>query len=118
MAGGVSYKTATDSSNIVNKLDEMEPGAKGVAQALSDYLDHVDAERHGSYWARAMVWVQNIIFSAGRHYVNDILSGRLTNSNSEGIGDISIAQDVARNIPKPTNDVLGRYVETNISLLT
>lgn len=117
MAGGVSYKTA-DSSNIVNRLDEMEPGAKGVAQALSDYLDYVDAERHGSYWARAMVWVQNVIFSAGRHYVNDILSGRLTNSNSEGVGDISIAQDIARNIPKPTNDVLGRYVETNISLLT
>lgn len=117
MAGGVSYKT-TDGSNIVNRLDDLEPGADGVAQALSDYLDLVDVERHGSYWARAMGWIQNIIFSSGRHYVNDILSGRLTNSNSDGVGDISIAQDAARNIPKPTNDILGRYVETNISLLT
>jgi len=118
MAGGVSYKTQSQGGNVVDRLDELEPGAKGVAQALSDYLDHVDVERHGSYWARAMGWIQNIIFSAGRHYVNDILAGRLTNSSSTEVGDVSIASDARRNIPQPTNDILGRYVETNISLLT
>jgi hypothetical protein len=60
--------------------------------------------------------MENIFFGLGRHYVDDLLASRLTADSS---GDnLRIAKEVTRNIPRPTNDLLGRYIETNISLLT
>jgi hypothetical protein len=60
--------------------------------------------------------MENIFFGLGRHYIDDILVSRLS-ADSTGT-DLSVVQDVARSIPRPTNDMLGRYIETNISLLT
>jgi hypothetical protein len=63
-------------------------------------------------------WIENIFFSTGRQYVDDILVSRLANSSNSDVGDLSIVQEGANQIPKPTNDLLGRYVETNVALLT
>jgi hypothetical protein len=62
--------------------------------------------------------MENFFFSAGRHYVEDVLVSRLSNDSTTSVGNLSVVRDAATNIPKPTNDFLGRYIETNVSLLT
>jgi len=61
-------------------------------------------------------WVENILFGSGRQYIDDILANRITNNASSS--DISIVRDTLDNIPRPVNDLLGRYIETNIALFT
>jgi hypothetical protein len=64
---------------------------------------------------RAVQWIENILFLIGRQYVDDILVSRLSRDSNN---DQSIVSEATGNIPRPVNDLLGRYVESNIALLT
>ncbi|KKL14934.1 hypothetical protein LCGC14_2510620, partial [marine sediment metagenome] len=96
-------------------IDAIPAGDKRVASAIMTYADEVNTNRNSRHWVRAVQWVENILFSLGRHYVDDILISRISRDSG---GTQSIVQEAADNIPKPVNDLLGRYIETNISLLT
>jgi len=89
-----------------------------VGPMISNYSDSLNVNKQSLHWQRAVRNIENIMFTAGRHYVDDILTSRLSNSSADGVGDLSLVQEATRSIPKPTNDLLGRYVETNIALLT
>ena len=89
-----------------------------IGPAIRAYADSISSDKQSLQWQRAVRWVENILFSAGRQYVDNILISRIANSSATSVGDLSVIQDTARNIPKPTNDLLGRYIETNIALLT
>lgn len=89
-----------------------------IGPMIRGYADVINSDKRSLHWQRAVRWVENIFFSAGRQYVDDILVSRLANSSSTSVGDLSVIQETTRNIPKPTNDLLGRYIETNIALLT
>lgn len=102
-------------SGRVHYLDKLEAGAPEVGNAISLYGNAIATNRQSRQWVRAVQWIENILFSMGRHYVDDMLVSRLS-SNSQG--DQSIMQDVTRSIPRPVNDLIGRFVETNIALLT
>jgi hypothetical protein len=61
--------------------------------------------------------MENIFFGLGRHYIDDILVSRLSRDSTTG--DLSeLRENMENNIPRPVNDILGQYIETNISLLT
>lgn len=96
-------------------IDSIPAGDPKVANAISTYANYVDTNRQSRHWVRAVQWIENILFSAGRHYVDDILVSRLTRDSNN---DLSIVNEASRSIPRPVNDLLGRYVETNIALLT
>lgn len=97
-------------------IDKLPQGDPAIGAALSTYTNQVDKNRQSKHWVRAVQWIENILFSAGRHYVDDILVSRLTRDSNSG--DLSVINEAARNVPRPVNDILGRYVETNIALLT
>ncbi len=99
----------------LHALDAIPNGDKSLGQAIQIYADEVNTNRNSRHWVRAVQWVENFLFTLGRHYVDDILVARLSRDSD---GDQSIVQDAADNIPKPVNDLLGRYIETNIALLT
>ena len=100
----------------LDRLDKIEHGDPTIAKAISAYSDALLNDRQGNMWMRVTNWVENLLFGLGHHYVRDVISSRLATdangSNSE------LVADTIRKIPKPTNDFLGRYIETNISLLT
>jgi len=96
--------------------DKMKHGDPALAAAIASYANAVDINRQSRMWRRSLGWVENIFFGAGKHYVDDILISRL--SRDGNTGEISSLRDTARNMPRPVNDLLGRYVETNIALLT
>jgi hypothetical protein len=115
--GGVSYRQAFEKGRL-HGIDEIKVGDKQLGAAIKDYADTINSNRQSLHWQRAVRWIENIFFSNGRQYVDDILVSRLANSSGSSVGDLSVAQDVNNNIPKPTNDELGRFIETNIALLT
>jgi hypothetical protein len=97
-------------------IDELEHGDPQLGKALEVYAHTNNVDKQSRQWKRTITWMENIFFGLGRHYVDDLLASRLTADSS---GDnLRIAKEVTRNIPRPTNDLLGRYIETNISLLT
>ncbi len=100
----------------LHAIDAIPYGDESVGHAISVYADEVNSNRQSRLWVRAVQWVENFLFSLGRHYMDDILVSRLTRDSSSG--SQSVVQEAADNIPKPVNDLLGRYVETNIALLT
>jgi hypothetical protein len=110
---------AADSQWIKGRLhiiDSIPHGDAKVGHAISVYAEEINTNRNSRHWVRAVQWVENFLFSLGRHYVDDVLVSRLTRDSSSG--QQSVVQETADNIPKPVNDLLGRYVETNIALLT
>jgi len=115
--GGVDYRRLAKAGHL-HAIDEIGKGDARLGPALKDYSDTLNFNRQSLHWQRAVKWIENIFFSQGRQYVDDILISRLANSNDTGVGDLSIVQEAARNIPKPTNDLLGRYIESNVALLT
>lgn len=116
--GGVSYKGVIPHGHL-HAIDELGPeDLDKIGPAISTYADSINSNKQSLHWQRAVRWIENIFFTAGRQYVDDILISRLTNDSSTSVGDQSVIQDTAREIPKPTNDLLGRFVETNIALLT
>lgn len=96
-------------------IDSIPAGDEEVANAIGTYANYVDTNRQSRHWVRAVQWIENILFSAGRHYVDDILVSRLTRDSNN---DQSIVNEATRSIPRPVNDMLGRFTETNIALLT
>jgi hypothetical protein len=96
-------------------IDNIPAGDPAIANAISTYANYVDTNRQSRHWVRAVQWIENILFTSGRHYVDDLLVSRLTRDSNN---DLSIVNEATRSIPKPVNDLLGRYTETNIALLT
>jgi len=114
----VDYRTIAKSGQL-HRIDELDIGDDSIGGLIREYSDSINSNNKSLHWQRAVRWIENIFFSAGRQYVDDILVSRLANSGgSSEIGDLSVVMDATRSIPKPTNDLLGRYVETNIALLT
>ena len=100
----------------LHTIDAIPPGSDKLGAAIQLYSDVVNNDRNSRHWVRAVQWVENFLFSLGRHYIDDILISRLSyDSDSEAQ---SIAKEVSSKIPRPVNDLLGRYIETNIALLT
>jgi len=99
-----------------HRIDTIPHGDEQLVGAISSYGSYIDTNRSSQRWAWSINNVENILFGAGRQYVNEILTQRLT-ANSTGT-EVSLIRDTIDNIPKPVNDLLGRYIETNISLLT
>lgn len=96
-------------------LDKIKWGDDALGAALSVYTGSVNANKQGRQWARTLTWVENIMFGLGRHYIDEVLASRITRDSS---GNLSLNENMRRRVPQPTNDLLGRYVETNISILT
>ena len=116
MAAAQSTGTANDyRRGRLHAIDRLPTGDPAVGKAISTYADEVNTNRTSKHWVRTVQWVENFLFSLGRHYVDDILVSRLTRDSA---GNQSIIQEAADSIPKPVNDLLGRYIETNIALLT
>lgn len=99
----------------LHALDDIPPGDPRIGPALRTYSSTISRQRQSLHWQRAVKWIENILFGQGRHYVDDLLVSRLARNSND---DLSIVQEAAQSIPKPTNDLLGRYIETNIALLT
>ena len=117
--GGVSYKTVIPHGHL-HAIDTLDPkkDVDKIGPAIANYAETVNSNKQSLHWQRAVRWIENIFFTSGRQYVDDIMVSRLSNSSSTGVGDQALIADTARQIPKPTNDLLGKYVETNIALLT
>jgi len=96
-------------------LDNIPEGDPKLAVAISNYAHQIESNRQSRHWVRAVQWVENILFMAGRHYIDDILVSRLSRDSD---GNTSTVKEINRFIPRPINDFLGRYVETNIALFT
>lgn len=96
-------------------LDKMKWGDDALAGALSIYTATSNANKQGRQWARTLTWVENILFGLGRHYIDEVLASRISRDSA---GNLSINESMRRRVPQPTNDLLGRYIETNISILT
>lgn len=111
-------------SNLNNKfryghlhlIDQIKPGDPVLGSAIASYANYSDVARQARHWARVLIWMENIFFGLGRHYIDDILVSRL--SRNADTGELSRIREHTRRIPRPTNDLLGRYIETNIALLT
>lgn len=114
---GVTYRSHFEKGQL-HLIDNVPNGDDSIGPAIKTYADTLNANKQSLHWQRAVRWIENIFFSNGRQYVDDILVSRLANSSSTSVGDLSIVQETTRNIPKPTNDLLGRYIETNVALLT
>jgi len=118
--GGIRYDQSFSSSSFwrkgrLQRLDQVGPGDDQLVHALKEYSDSVNQNRQGVRWSRTVNWIENILFSSGRQYLEDIIIARVTQNQQ---GDLSLLREITRNIPKPTNDILGRYLETNVALLT
>lgn len=98
--------------HLLDSLDSADPA---IGPAVAEYGNQINVNRSSKHWIRSVQWIENILFSAGRHYIDDILVSRLSRDTNN---DLSIVNEATRNIPRPVNDLLGRYVETNIALLT
>lgn len=96
-------------------IDKIPWGDENLGPALSIYAEHMYTNKQSSRWARTIGYIENILFGLGHQYINDILLSRLT---SDANDNLSISKDVVKSIPRPVNDILGRYIETNIALLT
>lgn len=96
-------------------IDRLPWGDENIGSSLSIYADHRYQNKQSQRWARTIGYIENILFGLGHHYINDILLSRLTSDSND---NLSISKDLVKSIPRPVNDILGRYIETNIALLT
>jgi hypothetical protein len=96
-------------------IDNIKQGDPSAGGALTLYANSINSNRQSRQWVRAVQWIENVLFGLGRHYIDDILISRISRDTS---GNLGVAEELTRNIPRPTNDLLSSYVETNISLLT
>jgi hypothetical protein len=99
----------------LHALDAYEAGDDKIAGAINAYSRQMASDRQSRHWVRAVQWIENILFLSGRHYIDDILVSRLSRDSD---GNTSLVREITKQIPRPTNDYLGRYIETNIALLT
>lgn len=96
-------------------LDDLAPFAPEAATAIRSYCDSINNNRQSYKWVQAVQWIENILFGLGRQYIDDLLISRISRDTD---GNLSVNRDFAKRVPRPVNDFIGRYVETNISLLT
>lgn len=118
-------KSATGYKTYVNQdkwrvghlhlIDDLPAADKALGAAISTFGNHVDSNRQSRHWVRAVQWIENILFTLGRHYIDDILVSRLARDTNN---DLSVVNETSKMIPRPVNDFMGRYIETNIALLT
>lgn len=99
----------------LHMLDYIPQGDPKAAVAIANYAHQIESNRQSRHWVRAVQWIENILFLTGRHYIDDILVSRLARDSD---GNTSVVKEVSRQVPRPVNDLLGRFVETNIALLT
>jgi hypothetical protein len=99
----------------LNLIDDMEPGSPQLASAIRSYCESINNNRQSYKWVQAVQWIENILFGLGRQYIDDLLVARISRDTD---GNLSVNRDFAKRVPRPVNDLLGTYVETNISLLT
>ena len=99
----------------LNQIDDLEPFADALGGSIKSYCQSINNNRQSYKWVQAIQWVENILFGLGRQYVDDLLVARIARDTD---GNLSVNRDYAKRVPKPVNDFIGRYVETNISLLT
>ena len=118
MAAGVNRTpnmTAKWGKGHLYLIDKIPHGHSDLGSALTVYAESINSNRQSRHWVRAVQWMENVLFGIGRHYIDDILISRISRDSS---GNLGVAEEISRNIPRPTNDLLGRYIETNIALLT
>jgi hypothetical protein len=115
--GGVSYRTFFEKGQL-HHIDNIDPNDPEIGPVIKAYADTMNANKQSLHWQRSVRWIENIFFANGRHYVDDVMVSRLGNSSTSDVGDLSIVQEGVNQVPKPTNDLLGRYIETNVALLT
>lgn len=96
-------------------LDRIPWGDEDLGPSISTYLNTVYSNRQSRRWARCLGNVENILFGLGHHYITNILMNRLQRDSND---NLSISEDLVNSIPKPVNDLLGRFIETNVALLT
>ena len=102
-------------------IDVCERGDNKIAGILESYTQMANVTKTSRRWARVMQWVENIMFSSGRQYLDDLMMQRLARSGGGADGataNLSLIRQAAASIPRPVNDMLGRYVESNVALLT
>lgn len=83
----------------LSKVDHIPHGDPRVAAAINEYGDFVDTNRSSQRWAATIQWVENILFGAGRQYIDDILANRISYNATSA--EASIVQDTLDNIPRP-----------------
>ncbi len=97
-------------------LDKIPHGDPKIGSLIAEYGKANNSNHQSRNWVRAAKWIENIMFGLGRHYIDDLLMNRIArNSSTE---ELSVAKGKLRNVPQPTNDILGRYLEANIALFT
>lgn len=111
-------RTIDGNLHMIDDLTSSADDRDKIAGAIQSYTDTINKDKQGLHWIRAVRSIENILFTNGRQYIDDLLTTRLANSSTSGLGNLSVVQNAVKNIPRPTNDLLGRYVETNIALLT
>ena len=108
-------KTNTWRHGHLHFIDDIPPGDPLLGSAIATFTNATNEDRQSRHWVRAVQWMENILFAIGRHYVDDLLVTRLSRDSN---ANLSVVNEATRSIPKPVNDLLGRYIETNIALLT
>jgi hypothetical protein len=100
----------------LDRIDNIPWGDHKIVAAITEYADYTNTNRSSQRWAMSVQHIENMLFGAGRHYADDVLINRLAvGANAD---DLSVARETLDSIPRPVNDFLGRYIETNIALLT
>lgn len=100
----------------LDRIDKLENGDPDVGKAIATYSEAMVSDRQGNLWLRTVNWVENLLFGLGHHYTRDMISSRITRDSQGNYSEA--ARSALNKVPQPTNDLLGRYVETNIALLT
>lgn len=95
-------------------LDRLPAGDPAIVNAINTYVGYSNANKQSRQWARILTWVENFHFGLGRHYLDDLLSTKLSGDP----GSLNVSEMIKRRIPRPTNDILGPYIETNVSIMT
>jgi len=115
MAASTPFQQRVSNGQLtsLDNLPHMDPA---IGTAIASYSNSINSNRQSYRWLQALVWIENILFGLGRQWNSDILHSRL--SRNTDTGDLAVISNVSKKIPQPTNDFVGRYVETNISLLT
>jgi len=80
--------TATGAANTnwkkgrLHMIDSIKAGDPSLGKAIGVYAEEINTNRNSRHWVRAVQWVENFLFSLGRHYVDDILISRLSRDSS------------------------------------